>query len=159
MANPARKNQESCCRLPREALACPVCGERGRKVGRETLDHQLAPAMRAKFGGEAGFCPNPACAVVYFDGAATVLKGETLRAVTQKDLGDDVCVCYCFGFTRGDIRKDLTEGGVTDISAKIQREIDAGRCSCERSNPQGACCLGNVVAEARRFAAELTGEP
>lgn len=158
MENPAPNDHEACCRLPVVSLACPVCGKRGRKVGKETLDHHLPPAPRAKFGDEAGFCANPACAVVYFAGTATVLKGETLRAVTQKDPGDDVNVCYCFDFKRADIRRDLAATGATDIPARIKNEIEAGRCACERMNPQGACCLGNVAAAVKALSAELKAQ-
>lgn len=127
-------------------LACPVCGKPGRKVGKETLDHQLERSSRSTFGDEAVFCANPACEVVYFSGMATIRKGEIARAVTQKDLGDEVFVCYCFEHTRGDLRRDLMRRGATDIPDRIKQGIKEGRCDCERKNPQGACCLGNVVA-------------
>ncbi len=154
MENHAPDEHEACCGLPAAARTCPDCAKRGRTVGRETLDRQLAPDARAKFGDVAGFCANPDCAVVYFSGGAIVRKGETLRAVTQKDPGDEVNVCYCFDFKRGDIRRDLAARSVTDIPVRIKHEIDAGRCDCERMNPQGACCLGNVAAEVKRLAAE-----
>ncbi|MBI2384657.1 MAG: copper chaperone Copz family protein [Elusimicrobia bacterium] len=144
MTNP--DEHEACCRLPAVALACPVCGKQGRKVGKETLDQHLAPGPRALLGDEAGFCPNPACEVVYFDGTATVRKGETLHAVTQKDPGDEVFVCYCFEHKRGDLRRDLAEKGMTDIPDRVKRGVKEGRCDCARKNPQGACCLGNIVA-------------
>lgn len=137
---------EACCRLPAVALACPVCGKQGRKVGKETLDQHLEQASRAKFGPEAGFCPNPACEVVYFGGEAVVRKGETVLAVTQKDPGDEIFVCYCFEHKRGDLRRDLERTGATDIPDRIKLGIKEGRCDCERRNPQGACCLGNVAA-------------
>lgn len=115
-------------------------------MGKTTLDHHLARIPRGKIGDEAGFCPNPACEVVYFSGAATVRKDETLLPVTQKDPGDDVFVCYCFEHKRGDLRRDLAQKGTTDIPDRIKLGIKEGRCDCARRNPQGACCLGNVNA-------------
>lgn len=163
MASPAPEGRDACCRPPAAALECPACGKRGRKVGRTTLDHHLPAQARARFRDEAGFCANPDCEVVYFDGEARALKGETLVPVTQKDGGDAVNVCYCFGFTRADIRRDLAARGATDIPDRIRREVDAGHCSCERMNPQGSCCLGNVVAAVREIAerskAERAGSP
>ena len=147
MINFNASDHEACCRLPGVSLVCPICKKQGRKVGKETLDRHLAPAPRDRFGAEAGFCPNPACEVVYFDGAATARKGETVQAVTQKDPGDEVLVCYCFGHKRGDLRRDLTRTGATDIPERIKRGIKEGRCACESENPQGACCLGNVSSE------------
>lgn len=146
MSSPVPDAHESCCLLPAVALACPACGKQGRKVGKETLDHHLEQSSRAAFGDEAGFCPNPACEVVYFSGTATVRKGETMQAVTQKDSGDEVFVCYCFEHTRGDLRRDLAQKGATDIPDRIKHDIKERRCDCERKNPQGACCLGNVEA-------------
>lgn len=147
---------EACCRLPAVALTCPVCGKQGRKVGKETLNHHLEQAPRAKFGDAAGFCPNPACEVVYFSDTATVRKGETVLAVTQKDPGDEVFVCYCFGHTRGDLRRDLAQKGATDIPDRIKQGIKEGRCECERRNPQGACCLGNVAAAITAIKEEIS---
>lgn len=146
MSDSISKEHESCCHLPAVALMCPVCGKQGRKVGKETLDHHLTSASRARFGDEAGFCANPACEVVYFGGGATVRKGETLLPVTQKDAGDEVFVCYCFEHTRGDLRRDMARTGATDIPERIKQGIKEGSCDCERKNPQGACCLGNVSA-------------
>lgn len=138
--------REACCRPAAIALACPVCGKQGRKVSKKTLDHHLGKSSRAKFGDSAGFCPNPTCEVVYFHGEETVRKGETAQAVTQKDPGDDILVCYCFGHTRGDLRRDLARTGATEIPDRVKLGTKEGRCDCERKNPQGACCLGNVYA-------------
>lgn len=145
MASPASSNP-----------VCPACGKQGRKVAGATLDHHLGPTHRAKLGEAAGFCPNQRCPVVYFSGTTTILKGETLLPVTQKDPGDDVPVCYCFNFKRGDIRRDLTKRGTTDIPERIEKGIAEGLCACERKNPQGACCLGNVASAVKKIKNELS---
>jgi len=107
-------------------------------------------------GDEATFCLNPECDVVYCSPTGKLVrKGQTRLAVTIKDPGDETCVCYCFGHTRADLRRDLTRTGATDIPDLIRREVKAGRCDCERKNPQGACCLGNIVAAIK----ELKFEP
>lgn len=158
MASPGPDGHEACCRPAAGGAAgawvCPVCRKRGRAVAKETLDHQLAGAARDKFGEAAGFCANPACAVVYFDGEAAVLKGETLFAVTQKDPGDDTLVCYCFGHSRGELRRELALKGATDIPDRVRRKVKEGLCDCERKNPQGSCCLGNIADAIRRIKSE-----
>ncbi|MDE2291632.1 MAG: hypothetical protein KGL53_06075 [Elusimicrobia bacterium] len=154
MPSPGADAHDACCRPRSPAAACPVCGRRGRVVGKETLDHQLAASVRARLAEAAHFCANPACAVVYFDGEAAILKGETLRAVTQKDPGDDVPVCYCFGHTRGELRRELAATGRTGIPAEVKRKVEEGLCDCERMNPQGTCCLGNLAEAVRRIQAE-----
>ena len=55
---------------------------------------------------------------------------------------------------RGDLRRDLRDKGETDIPDSIKKEIKAGRCDCERKNPSGACCLGNVTKAIKQIRAE-----
>jgi hypothetical protein len=149
------KDHEACCRTASISLECPVCRKQGRAVGAVTLDYHLPPSARSRLGDFAGFCPNSACDIVYFDGERVISKGETSFPVTQKDAGDGVPVCYCFHFKRADIRQDLIERGTTDISEKIKQGIAEGRCACEEMNPQGACCLGNVVAAVKKIELEV----
>lgn len=153
MTNQA-ENHDCCGRAIAAPAACPACSRPGRPVKSVTLDHHLAPALRARLGSPAGFCPNPACGVVYFSGHKTILKGETLQPVTCKDPGDDVHVCYCFNIRRSDIRRDLAARGSTDVINRIRSGIAAGGCSCEKLNPGGACCLGDVVAEIQKIKVE-----
>lgn len=150
------ETHEACCKIPTVTCPCPVCGNTGRKVTAVTLDHHLPAHLRAGFGNEAAFCLNPACEVVYCNPAGKVIrKGETLLPVTIKDPGDETQVCYCFGFTRGDLRRALKETGDTDIPYRIKQGIQEGRCDCERKNPQGACCLGNVGRAIMAITSEL----
>jgi hypothetical protein len=111
-----------------------------------TLDNHIPAHLRKGFEKKATFCPNPSCEVIYCDNAGKIIrKGETVLPVTVKDPGDDVYVCYCFEFKRSDLRRDLKEKGRTDIPDQIKKNVQEGRCDCERKNPQGACCLGNVA--------------
>lgn len=156
----AIESHEACCKIPTVACPCPVCGNIGRKVTGVTLDHHLRAILKSEFGEEATFCLNPDCEVVYCNDARTVIrKGETLLPVTIKDPGDHVYVCYCFEFTRGDLRRDLSTKGETDIPDKIKQGIQEGRCDCERKNPQGACCLGNVKKAIKSIQSELQQNP
>lgn len=139
-------DHEACCGISTTLCPCPVCGNAGRKVTAVTLDHHVPERLRAEIGNDGTFCLNPACEVVYCNPAGFVIrKGQTLLPVTVKDQGDHVPVCYCFDFKRGDIRGDLAKRGKTDIPERIRKGISEGRCACERRNPQGACCLGNVA--------------
>ena len=149
-------NHESCCNIQTTTCPCPVCGNAGRKVTPRTLDHHVAQPRRAKLGDDATFCLNPDCDVVYCaPNSFVVRRGETLLPVTIKDSGDHVLACYCFEHARGDIRRDLEAKGSTDIPESIKRGIKEGRCDCERKNPQGACCLGNVAAEIKKIGKEV----
>jgi len=148
-------SHEACCKIQTTTCPCPVCGNAGRKVTALTLDHHVPKPLRAEIGDQATFCLNPDCDVVYCNSSGfLVRKGETVLPVTIKDQGDDVHVCYCFDFKRGDIRRDLMGKGKTAIPEEIKKGVKEGRCDCERKNPQGACCLGNVAAAIKAIQAE-----
>ena len=157
MMNTAKiETHESCCKIQTTSCPCPICGNPGRKVSALTLDSHVPPHLRSGFGNEATFCLNPSCDVVYCNGKGKVIRrGETVVPVTIKDAGDDVNVCYFFGFKRSDIRRELQEKGATTIPEEIKKGVQEGRCDCERKNPQGACCLGNVMAAIRSSSAQL----
>lgn len=155
MAQPV-ETHESCCRIPTTLCPCPVCGDKGRKVGRITLDKHVPSPLREEIGEDVSFCLNPGCEVVYCNANGRVVrKGQTRLPVTIKDPGDEVFVCYCFEHRRADLRRDLAEKGATDIPDRIRKEVQAGRCDCESKNPQGACCLGNVADAIKSIKAEM----
>ncbi len=59
----------SCCATSAtgEPGSCPVCGERGTPVPRQTLEHLLKPEKRAEIIDEAYyFCGAAECDIVYF---------------------------------------------------------------------------------------------
>jgi copper chaperone CopZ len=49
----------------------------------------------------------------------------------------DELVCYCFGYTRGDIEKDFLQNGRSLIMGKIAAEKKTGGCDCANRNPKG----------------------
>jgi len=49
----------------------------------------------------------------------------------------DELVCYCFGYTRKDIEKDILRNERSLILEKIAAENKAGRCDCVKQNPKG----------------------
>lgn len=163
-------SNDECCRVPEagrdvcslpapglprpahEPAACPVTGTIGKAVQQQTLKGLLAVSLRAVQGVEYRFCPTPGCPVVYFaaGGGQTFEVPQVRERVYQKTPTDpSVKVCYCFGYTLGDIR-DANPEKQRAIVADIEAGIQAGQCACDLRNPQGSCCLGNV----RRILAE-----
>jgi hypothetical protein len=129
-----------------EQAACPSCGAAGRPVADKTIRAILTPAHASSMlAVERRFCRTPSCEVVYYreDGRA-IAKREVPVRVGLKECDDPVPLCYCFGFSRADVRDELASGGQCTIPARIAAEIRAGRCACEIKNPSGACCLGDV---------------
>lgn len=53
-------------------------------------------------------------------------------------LADQNLVCYCFGYTAGQIREDARNNpGRSLILARILAEKKKGRCRCADTNPKG----------------------
>jgi len=46
-------------------------------------------------------------------------------------------VCYCFGYSKDDILKDLAVNGRSVILGKILEAKKSGVCQCEEKNPKG----------------------
>lgn len=155
MPQPVEMHEE-CCKIKTSVCPCPVCGNPGRKVTSLTLDNHVPSPMREEIGEDVAFCLNPDCDVVYCNPAGKVVrKRQTKLPVTIKDPADEVFVCYCFKHKRGDLRANLKEKGRTDIPDRIRQDVKEGRCDCERKNPQGACCLGNVANAIKAIQAEI----
>jgi len=51
--------------------------------------------------------------------------------------GPDGMVCYCFGFTAGDIEQDYLTHGHSTILEKIRAAKRTSGCQCEVKNPKG----------------------
>ena len=48
----------------------------------------------------------------------------------------ELLVCYCFGYTEFDIRKDFTDNGHSTIMDRIISEKKNGKCHCATTNPK-----------------------
>lgn len=145
---------EDCCKplAPSGDRRCPECGKVGKRVSPLTIsvfvkDPRLYLHAESLLSGEYSLCETKSCDVVYFnshDGLA--FKKNELRAkVWQKEDDPQVPACYCFNNSVKSIREELERNGTTDVTARINSEVRAGNCRCEVTNPQGSCCLGNVV--------------
>ncbi len=142
--------------------ACPRCGAVGRVVADETIRAILRPGHADNLLlVERRFCKTPSCAVLYYGADGRVVeKGAASVRVGVKETDDPIPLCYCFEFTRAHVRREVAETGESTIPDRIDAEIRAGRCACERKNPSGACCLGDVrkaVKEAKAALAAARG--
>jgi len=124
---------------------CPDCGKKGKSVPTVTVKSLVRDHLRASAEVSYSFCRTPECDVVYFSQDAAFRKPDLKVRVGIKEREDPIPLCYCFGYTRADVRRDLEALGHTDIPDRIKAEIQAGFCACEIKNPSGACCLGDIV--------------
>jgi CopZ-like zinc binding protein len=150
------------CELPSEipqnsrrvSAACPVCHHTGKPVQGQTVKALLSVTLRSIQNVEYHFCQTEACPVVYFsaDGTQTFSREHVREQVYQKESqADDVWVCYCFRHTVGKVR-NASDDESRAILHDIDTGIQAGQCACDLRNPQGSCCLGNVVALIKKSA-------
>jgi len=153
------------CEVPKDLAnggnACPRCGAVGRPVGDETLLAILKPGHAdGLLAVERRFCKTPSCAVLYYGADGRLVEKEaTAVRVGVKETDDPVPLCYCFGFDRADVRRQVAETGTSDIPARIAAEVKAGRCSCEVKNPSGQCCLGEVSGAVKEAKAASSPAP
>ncbi len=113
-----------------------------------TVQAMLALSLRSLGAAEYLFCRTKTCPVVYFskDGAETYGAAELRERVYQKEPeAEEVFVCYCFRHRVGEIQRVSREERqelVQDVRDGIQQD----QCACDLRNPQGSCCLGNLIA-------------
>ena len=127
-------------------LTCPQDGSAGHAVQLITLKSLLHPSALVLLDSQAtyAFCSSVDCPVVYFSIVGQRFTTHDLKVpVFQKDLGRDVPVCYCFGWSRQRI-EDVVQRQNGQPLLEIKAQVLAQRCGCEVNNPQGRCCLINV---------------
>jgi len=123
---------------------CPLCGKKGKAVSLLTVKSLVKDHTRVAPGAYL-FCRTPDCEAVYFSPEAVFRKADLKVRAGVKETEDPVPLCYCFDYTRADVRRDIEETGATDILERIKAEVKAGYCACEVKNPSGDCCLGDIT--------------
>lgn len=134
---------------------CPRDQAEGRKVGPVTFEAQVVPERLVQISqhDDWSLCTSESCDVVYFRDQQVVVVGETRSVPFQKSSASDRLVCFCFEHSVVELEADVALHGRSTIQASIKAECSAGRQDCERKNPQGRCCLGNVAQVVKRAAA------
>lgn len=152
---------ESCCDNKAEQVTsrirprdrgpapCLACGASGMAVEHRTLLHMLPPDRVGRLGDrEYRFCEAPGCDTVYFsvEGEVSFGTADLRERVGLKATGDpEAPVCYCFGFTVGDLEADVRVGRTPTAAGRIREMVKARLCACEVRNPSGRCCLGEIA--------------
>ncbi len=132
---------------------CPHDQSQGKPVQLITLKSLLTPQALERLNAQASyrFCNRARCPIVYFSTEGDRVVTDDLKVpVFQKNPGQAVPVCYCFGWTRQRIQQEVAQHGQSSAIATITAHVKAGRCGCEVNNPEGRCCLKNVSDYVRR---------
>lgn len=130
------------------STVCPRCGQPGRPVSEVTVQSLVTERAQARLKSLIGFrfCATPNCEVAYSHqlSGETVLQGELRAVIFQKSADPRRLVCYCFGHTAGAVQSEVRATRVSSILEEIKAKCAQGLDACERNNPRGSCCLGNV---------------
>ena len=131
-----------------KAMNCPICGHKGKTVKAMTIESLLTQDALEGLSSKEGFrfCPSVGCEVSYFhleSGRRFGLEDVKVR-IGQKVSEAPRPVCYCFGHSVEDIEAEVARTGTSKIPDAITEKCRSGLDRCAETNPQGACCLGNV---------------
>ncbi len=146
MSQCCASSNDAACSLPAaEPGVCSACGKRGKTVSTLTVKSLVRAHMQVLTSVTFSFCRTPECEVVYFSNQAVFKKQDLKVRVGIKETTNPIPLCYCFEYSREDIRHDIETTGNTSILEKIKDEVRSGFCACEVKNPSGACCLGDIT--------------
>lgn len=134
--------------------ACPVCAAKAKSVATLTVKSLVRDHTRVAPDQAYWFCRTRDCEVIYFSDKTVFRKAELKVRVGLKERAGPIPLCYCFGYDREDVKRDIEAHGTSQIPDRIKAEVAAGFCACEVKNPAGTCCLG----ELKRAVKELEGE-
>lgn len=133
---------------------CPSCATRAKSVSTLTVKSLVSIHTRVSADSLYWFCRTQACDVVYFSDTTVFRKSDLKVRVGLKEHEDPIPLCYCFGYDREDVRRDVEAQGTSEIPDRIKAEVQAGFCACEVKNPSGGCCLGDVNCALKEMTAE-----
>ena len=127
---------------------CPQCSLNGKFVDNATIKCLIHVSLHRIKDIRHRFCATNDCSVAYFaeDKSEIFYTHELRERIYQKEPDvEDVLVCYCFFHTLGDIKASTNIENENQIIQDIRLGIQQGECACDWRNPQGKCCLGNVI--------------
>src|SRR5216684_4124382 len=101
--------------------ACPMNGARSKQVDKLTVKSLVRQLPLGMPHTQYSFCEAQDCDVVYFaldSQAPTFRRADLLVRVGVKETADPIPVCYCFGFTRGDIHDEISATGRSTVGER-----------------------------------------
>jgi hypothetical protein len=66
----------------------------------------------------------------------------------SKDLliNEEGLICYCFKKSKQELLACLEKGEEQQFIGTVKAKMKDPGCFCERANPSGKCCLGDIQA-------------
>lgn len=118
---------------------CPGNKRQYGQVLVKTIKHHIkAPWLWQEKDQGYYFCSDPDCSVVYFGQDNSVIERSSVRTeVGVKEKSENALICYCFGITKAEAKKNPV------IGQFVVEETKRKQCACEARNPSGKCCLSD----------------
>ena len=69
---------------------------------------------------------------------ATYRRTELRVPVWEKEPPGGRIICYCFGESEADMRREIERTGSSDAVGRVRAHIQAGRCACEIRNREAS---------------------
>ncbi len=142
-----KSNGHDCCTLqPKGKNECPKCSQKAKGVLGKTLKYLLRDDAKIELSSYDGFsyCKTPSCKVIYFKKDVILTQKDIKVEVGLKDGANPANMCYCFGWTKEKIIKDIEVNGKSLALQDIKRKMNTIGCLCEIKNPSGNCCMGDI---------------
>lgn len=136
---------------------CPTNGAKGREVPMTAVASLVRWEVEAHRLVDPNYflCRDSSCETVYFGSSGSLISNDDLRVrVGFKEKEGPIPLCYCFGVTEEDIRREVLEMGKCPSQDRIVAEVKKGNCACHVKNPAGGCCLGDITKAIKRFQEE-----
>jgi hypothetical protein len=126
---------DCCCPGPDQTdqtVRCGICRTAGKPVDSLTVKALVTDAALGRYEHAAyRFCPDAACAVVYFAENGPVFTTDDVRErVWQKQPAGRRTLCYCFGENEADIAREIERTGQSAAVHRVRAHIGARRCAC-----------------------------
>lgn len=144
---------ESCCTnsseiKSNESVFCKLCRNDGRKVDSITVKALLKEGKLYNFipNCQYYYCETIDCDTVYFTSVTeTYFSTSDIKTeIALKNRKRNGYLCFCFGHTFKEIKKEIKTKGETDIAERIAERVKLKSCACEVKNPSGRCCLSEI---------------
>lgn len=137
MSDCCASNPKAACALPQSTPGtCPSCATKAKSVSTLTVKSLVRDHTRVATDSAYWFCRTPDCDVVYFSDETVFRESDVKVRVGLKEREDPIPLCYCFGYDREDVMRDIEASGTSRIPDRIKTEVQGGFCACEVKNPQ-----------------------
>jgi hypothetical protein len=124
-------------------VLCPVCGRRGKPVGRITVEHMVSGEDRKTVVGDRYWiCMNENCDVVYYnmENSIKFLKDQVKVPVWFKKDADPRYACYCSKITEDEVIEAVVKHGAKTVKEVCAITGAMKNSNCRENNPMGVCC-------------------